>query len=613
MKAILVACTFFTAVYGQTASTLDNKPKGLICREEYSYSHHYLRFHPVSDIANLTSDGFRLDFKVRAKSNAHIMLSANPFPKRGEETYEIVIGANQNRNSDIRKTGNSKQRIASPSILSYHEARGFWIYFHKDGRVLMGRENDSMPIVMWKDTMPVRVRFISFTTWRDVIGQWYFDCKKYQEEEKDIVTNPRPLTWTDKIRQNFMDIDPYVAPQPSDSAESKRTVVYTHLATRHIELDEKRSVIDVHGILIMSWTDERLKWSPEEYGNVTSLVLQSWEAWIPDIMLYNAADINMDLYTLPEVGMIVTNEGSVFWAPPVHFTAFCENIDLRKWPKDTQTCELRLGFWSQQHLLQMKKENTSYVEDNLVETEWKVADVSAETVWIRTPWANAAIELGMDITLLEDGTDLVDPVATDDDGEKEIVVHTSMAVKLTLERRNSSYNTILVTPLAMILMFTLISFWALPLGPIKLALQCLSLLTETLFLLATWRALPAHADHVPSIVSAYQTAFIMTCTSIVAAVMIICLTRYPPVRKMPSVITLVLTSEWITTLFFLPTSGEQVNVQYNSLEETQQIDEGMNKNDDIDGQRSWVLLSTLIDRTMFFIYTILFFYIFSAF
>ncbi|XP_071441220.1 acetylcholine receptor subunit alpha-like isoform X2 [Hetaerina americana] len=605
MKAGVLAYFFlpvWSFVWGLKSSS--ESLNGVNCEEEYSFSYHYNRFHLVSDIANLTDDGFRLDFKVQAASNAHVLLSPKSFPGQLDMAYEIVFGANRNSNTDIRrgKGTTSKQRINTPNMVSSREIRGFWIQMHKDGRIMVGKENDTMPMLMWQDTSPLKIRFISFSTWRDVYGKWLFNCKNYKGEDEakeEVITSSRPLTWSEKLIQDLLhDYDPYVAPRPSNSTSAKRTEIITHLVCRRVDLDEKRSTLDVYGTLAMSWRDEKLHWSPNDYGNITSLVLQPSDIWIPDMMLYNSAGpVSMDVMYGFREGMIVSHEGIVFWSPPAHFLAFCENIDLRKWPKDTQTCELRLGFWSQQHLLQLTLwENASYLEENRVETEWQVEEVTAETVWIRTPWANTAVELGMDIPLMEDGTDLVDPLATDDSGELEIVVHSSMALKLTLTRTNAGYSTVLVIPLA-----------------IKLALQCLSLVTVTLFFLVTWRTLPIHSDHVPSIVSAYKTAMIMTCVSIMATVTIIHYTRYPPVRNLPSLVKLVISSEWTAVLFFLPTKGEQVNKQYNSLEETPQLNEGQGKNDDLDLQWSWMLISTLVDRTMFFIYSILFFYIFSAF
>ena len=39
--------------------------------------------------------------------------------------------------------------------------------------------------------------------------------------------------------------------------------------------------------LLQEWLDYKLKWKPEEYGNVRHLHVPSQHIWLPDIVLYN--------------------------------------------------------------------------------------------------------------------------------------------------------------------------------------------------------------------------------------------------------------------------------------------------------------------------------------
>ena len=41
---------------------------------------------------------------------------------------------------------------------------------------------------------------------------------------------------------------------------------------------------------------------------------------------------------------IARSNGVVLWIPPSQFQVFC-NLDMRKWPFDTQSCSLSLGSW----------------------------------------------------------------------------------------------------------------------------------------------------------------------------------------------------------------------------------------------------------------------------
>lgn len=66
---------------------------------------------------------------MKARSDAHILLSPNPSPEEADPVYEIVLGAGKNSFSDIRR----KRRAATKSsaytkdILSGTEMKGFWV------------------------------------------------------------------------------------------------------------------------------------------------------------------------------------------------------------------------------------------------------------------------------------------------------------------------------------------------------------------------------------------------------------------------------------------------------------------------------------------------------
>lgn len=51
--------------------------------------------------------------------------------------------------------------------------------------------------------------------------------------------------------------------------------------------DEKNQVLTTNLWLEMRWTDENLKWNPDEYGGIKLLHMPSNELWTPDIVLYN--------------------------------------------------------------------------------------------------------------------------------------------------------------------------------------------------------------------------------------------------------------------------------------------------------------------------------------
>lgn len=55
---------------------------------------------------------------------------------------------------------------------------------------------------------------------------------------------------------------------------------------------------------------------------------------------------------LGHAGITITSKGVVMWSPPTHLEVWC-NLNLDQWPHDMHTCELQLGFWSQEQFVDL--------------------------------------------------------------------------------------------------------------------------------------------------------------------------------------------------------------------------------------------------------------------
>ena len=49
-------------------------------------------------------------------------------------------------------------------------------------------------------------------------------------------------------------------------------------------LVEKQQILHTHIWLRCSWDDRFLTWDPEEFDNITSLIIPSTQVWIPDVV-----------------------------------------------------------------------------------------------------------------------------------------------------------------------------------------------------------------------------------------------------------------------------------------------------------------------------------------
>lgn len=85
------------------------------------------------------------------------------------------------------------------------------------------------------------------------------------------------------------------------------------------------------------WTDERLQWSPSQYG-VSTLHLPEQSVWTPDIVLYNGYG---DSYKRThDVNAVITSDGQTHVSYPSSFQVRC--------PKSGSSvvCQLKFGSWT---------------------------------------------------------------------------------------------------------------------------------------------------------------------------------------------------------------------------------------------------------------------------
>lgn len=130
-----------------------------------------------------------------------------------------------------------------------------------------------------------------------------------------------------------------------------------------------------------AWKDEALKWVPETPTEDSRLHFSPDEIWVPDITLYNSADpSNLNIYG--KTNCLVNHTGFVQWVPPTKFIVYCD-LNLKKWPRDTQSCTVTLGSWtyhSQEIDLHFatEEDRVHVVADfNKEDMEWELLDKTA--------------------------------------------------------------------------------------------------------------------------------------------------------------------------------------------------------------------------------------------
>ena len=111
-------------------------------------------------------------FKLRACSNAQIVLSTNPYVTN-MASYEIILGTENNQKSIIKLTTGESKTFNTPYILDCENARTFWIKWDIDISVGVGIPFNN-PIIRWNPPGGYFINAMSVVT-KDTPGEWTFE------------------------------------------------------------------------------------------------------------------------------------------------------------------------------------------------------------------------------------------------------------------------------------------------------------------------------------------------------------------------------------------------------------------------------------------------------
>ncbi|CAG0884981.1 unnamed protein product [Cyprideis torosa] len=116
-----------------------------------------------------------------------------------------------------------------------------------------------------------------------------------------------------------------------------------------LDIDEGSHTVWATASLQLVYSDNRLRWKPQAFGEIESITIPGEKIWKPDIVLYNespkgfrpAAIFN----ELTHTQALIRSTGDVVFVPPLKLGALC-TLDYKYWPSDVQNCSFRFGSWS---------------------------------------------------------------------------------------------------------------------------------------------------------------------------------------------------------------------------------------------------------------------------
>ncbi|XP_035301653.1 neuronal acetylcholine receptor subunit beta-3 isoform X1 [Cricetulus griseus] len=101
--------------------------------------------------------------------------------------------------------------------------------------------------------------------------------------------------------------------------------------------------LKISQLVDVEWTDQKLRWNPEEYGGINSIKVPSESLWLPDIVLFENADGRFEGSLMTKA--IVRSSGTISWTPPASYKSSC-TMDVTFFPFDRQNCSMKFGSWT---------------------------------------------------------------------------------------------------------------------------------------------------------------------------------------------------------------------------------------------------------------------------
>ena len=127
--------------------------------------------------------------------------------------------------------------------------------------------------------------------------------------------------------------------------DTKTTAI--HIQARIISLndfDELSGELTIAMVFIIGWREERITWTPSDYGGKTSMFISPFRIWRPQIFVLETPRSVLDLSNHSLMARIIHN-GRVVWAPAQVIQATC-SVDVTYFPFDTQSCVITLSGWA---------------------------------------------------------------------------------------------------------------------------------------------------------------------------------------------------------------------------------------------------------------------------
>ncbi|XP_077989312.1 neuronal acetylcholine receptor subunit alpha-10-like [Glandiceps talaboti] len=182
---------------------------------------------------------------------------------------------------------------------------------------------------------------------------------------------------TDKLVTNLLYNDHYQKIiRPVENSSTAVIVKHRMTPVQIIDLEEKAQIITLKSWCGQVWTDEYLKWNPNDYDGTDEIQLPISEIWQPDIVLHERTTEKFERHYDTDVR--IKSSGEVTAIQPFVFKSSCF-IDATYFPFDDQKCTFKFGSWIYPlKLIDVVPDNRSNLNDFVRNNEWILLNMDVE-------------------------------------------------------------------------------------------------------------------------------------------------------------------------------------------------------------------------------------------
>ncbi|XP_051164342.1 neuronal acetylcholine receptor subunit alpha-5-like isoform X2 [Leptopilina boulardi] len=267
-----------------------------------------------------------------------------------------------------------------------------------------------------------------------------------------------------------------------------------------IDYEPSSNRMIINSYLQVDWTDEHLRWNPDDFDNIHEIHVQHDEIWIPDLSVWNSADLNSVMIFSSKTSCLVMYNGLIICVPFIETSVHCSS-DFENWPFEKQIC--KIIFSSYFHF--NEEINLNYTLDKVVmhslqpHQEWSIV--------------NTTVSSRLDLFILP-----------------------RVIYEFQLKRHSRVIITLYFIPLIVLMIFTLIILWMDINSTERIAFIGLNFLCHLLCLFDLQWQITENGNRIPYLLVLYEGSLSISAFNLIMTIIL---------RKLNTITT---SSKWISSI-----------------------------------------------------------------